>query len=989
MKINQVAAPSRRQLFVLRLMIVIGLLCMGFFLNALLNKAVMGYRPLYLLLLLTFFFTSFKIMYEWYHYWSISIPEVPPPGRLYTVDVFTTYCAGEPYEMIVETLTAIQAITYPHQTYLCDEEDDPYLKSVCEKLGVHHITRTKKIDAKAGNINNALRRSTGELCVVLDPDHIPEPVFLDHVVAYFANPQIGYVQIVQAYYNQNTSRIAKGAAQQTYQFYGPMMMSMNSYGTVQAIGANCTFRRTALASIGGHAAGLAEDMHTAMQLHARKWQSVYVPRVLTKGLVPATLSAYYQQQLKWSRGVMELFVTTYFKLFSRFTLRQKLHYGLLPLFYLSGFVFLINFLVPVVSLFADVFPLRMDFVAFLLVSIPFINAVVLIRHYVQRWVMEDNERGFQIVGGLLLIGTWWVFILGVVYTAIRKKVPYIPTPKDIKDEKTLIISLPNIGVLAISMAAIVYGLINDWNPFTFFMAGIAGLNCLFMVFMLITGAELKLQQYFGRYRLYTSFTSSIKTLKGHLWLLRRKIYNGVRSAGLMLTVLIICISVYLGTGVNTGYNDTSFAAVKRSLISHPGEKPLTAINKADSADVYKMVKQYEALQQLNKSPVDSIKGNRGTAGLKPDYFLSTRGVIYSKGQFWYKNAYPLTKKTIDGDFAEIKKTGINTIKIYGPNVYDHLIFIAAHRYGLKIDYSFWIPDPISFIGNTDKLKILKEEIMATINDNKTDADIKAWNLGNSTLQQLDNYYRQPALGYARYNYIKWLTELVKDIKLTDSLRPLTVDVEASPTLSATIGLLRQQVPQINAFGIIVHDRASFESKAYRITAPYFLSSLNPEACTGPAIPPGGTFYARWQDQQAATTIAFDGLKDIWGRNKPYLYQLSKSWQGHIAANNLPPVKILRPAITAVTGDALYYTALVYVQNKWAMASSVKTGLTFEWYLVRTDEAGNAIAVNALGNGPYIKLNIPPDMAMHRLRLVASMGSNIIYTSTTLNLPLRN
>ena len=68
-----------------------------------------------------------------------------------------------------------------------------------------------------------------------------------------------------------------------------MMMTMNHYGTVLAIGANCTFRRTALDSIGGHAAGLAEDMHTSMQLHAKGWKSVYVPAVLARGLVPSTL----------------------------------------------------------------------------------------------------------------------------------------------------------------------------------------------------------------------------------------------------------------------------------------------------------------------------------------------------------------------------------------------------------------------------------------------------------------------------------------------------------------------------------------------------------------------------------------------------------------------------------------------------------------------------------------------------------------------------
>ncbi len=118
-----------------------------------------------------------------------------------------------------------------------------------------------------------------------------------------------------------------------------MMMTMNRYGTVLAIGANCTFRRSALDSIGGHAAGLAEDMHTAMQLHAKGWKSAYLPAVLTEGRVPSTLSAYYKQQLKWARGSLELLFVTYPKLFKHFTWAQRFHYGTVPLHYLSGLIF--------------------------------------------------------------------------------------------------------------------------------------------------------------------------------------------------------------------------------------------------------------------------------------------------------------------------------------------------------------------------------------------------------------------------------------------------------------------------------------------------------------------------------------------------------------------------------------------------------------------------------------------------------------------------
>lgn len=977
MKVEMVKAPTVRQLLTLRLMIMLGLICMGFFLYSLLKSSVVGYKPLYWLLMSTFIYTFFKIVYEWYHYWAISVPETPPATKQYTVDIFTTFCAGEPYDMIVETLTAIKAITYPHQTYLCDEANDPYLKSVCENLGVHHITRIKKINAKAGNINNALNQSDGELCVILDPDHIPVPGFLDPIVSHFDNPEIGYVQVVQAYYNQDIGWIAKGAAQQTYQFYGPMMMCMNTYGTVQAIGANCTFRRTALDSIGGHAAGLAEDMHTAMQLHAKKWKSVYVPQILTRGLVPATLSAYYKQQIKWSRGVFELLVTSYVQLFTKFNWRQKLHYGLLPFFYLSGFVFLINFLLPVIALFASVFPLRMDFSDFLIISIPFVTSIVLIRHFVQQWVMEDNERGFHVIGGLLLIGTWWVFILGFIYTVIRKDVPYIATPKDVKDEKNLKNNLPNIFILVISITAIAYGLYNDWNPFTLFMSAIVSLNCLFMIFMLVASSELKLQEYLKRHTTLLGAVSHVNRVKQYFWLFRRKVYTGVRKVSLLLTVFIICVSLYASRQSEEVTADVSFN-IKGHLASYSGNNPFVEKDQKDTAGLFKFIQQ----NRSKKAP-----GQLST--LSPDFFSSTRGVIYSKGSYWYKNIYPLTKRTIVKDFSEMKKAGINSVKIYGPNFYDHSTFAVAKQQDLKIYYSFWIPDPSDFVNDSDHLKKTATTILKTVDDFKSNPSIVAWNLGNSTFQQLDKYYAKSQLYYARYNYIKWLKKLVNDIKLLDKNRHITIDILASANLNETVNLLHEQIPQLDAFGVVLTDKMAYGSMKVNFKAPYFISSMAPGFLRDSTALSGSIFYANWQDQQSGSTVTFDGLKDIWGRNKPYLHQVSKNWNGNVAGNNLPNIKILRPALTVFGGSSMSYSALVYVNNEWRLASDSGKDLKFEWYLVKTDKWGNAIGINPVGRGTTVNVQIPQNIYNYRLYLVATKGNNATDYLSTLHTPLKN
>jgi len=483
-KNKPIKAPRKREKITLRLMILIGLLSFANFFYWFINPKLIETRFLFWILIISILYDTIKVLYIWYHYWDISLPEKPKIAPKFSVDVLTTYFPGEPYKMIEETLLAIQRIKYPHTTYLCDEANDQYLKDFCNENNVIHVTRNNRIDAKAGNINNALKHANGEICLIIDPDHVPVDYFLDEVLPYFSDESIGYVQTVQAYYNLEESVVARGAAEQTFHFYGPVMMTMNTYGTVNAIGANCVFRRKALDSIGGHAAGLSEDMHTAMQLHAKGWKSVYVPKVLTKGLVPASLTAYYKQQLKWSRGTLELLVSVYPKLFKKFTWRQKIHYAILPFHYLSGITYLISFLIPIISLFSATTPWKGNLVNFGLIIAPVFISIVGVRFYVQRWVIHKSERGIHLIGGLLQTCTWWIYIIGFIYTLFRKKVPYLPTPKEDKESTSWIILIPNLLVGIISIIAVIYGLSIDFTPFSLFMSGFALLNASFMFYTL-------------------------------------------------------------------------------------------------------------------------------------------------------------------------------------------------------------------------------------------------------------------------------------------------------------------------------------------------------------------------------------------------------------------------------------------------------------------------------------------------------------------------
>lgn len=426
------AAPVRPwQRWVLGVLIFLGVQSVVYFALWWFRAGHVNHLVLFVLLSFATWYGVFRIMVGWYNVFHIEQPEPldAPPGM--SVAIFTTSTPGEPYDMFVRTLDAARAIRYPHTTYLLDDTRDPRFKALAEEMGAVHFELIGIPGAKAGKINAALQRTTEEFVLVLDPDHIPFPELLDRVLGYFGDEEVGFVQIAQAYGNARESFVARGAAEQTYAFYGPIMQGMHGTGTTVAIGANCTFRRKALESIGGHGIGLAEDLVTSIRLHARGWKSVYVPEVLSRGLVPADLDSYLKQQLKWSRGVYDVLFREYPRAFRSLTAFQRIAYFMIGSYYLVGVTSLIYFAVPLIYLWTGRQPAVFFLSEYIQHALPVGVFGFAVYRFAQRWLCDPPlERGTHWRGTLLKIGAWSVYLHGFVLAFLGIAVPYLPTAKE-------------------------------------------------------------------------------------------------------------------------------------------------------------------------------------------------------------------------------------------------------------------------------------------------------------------------------------------------------------------------------------------------------------------------------------------------------------------------------------------------------------------------------------------------------------------------------
>jgi cellulose synthase (UDP-forming) len=395
----------------------------------------------------------------WYNAFHIEQPPElePDPSFRPSVAIFITSAPGEPYAMFVRTLAAAREITYPHTTYLLDDTRDPKFAALAASMGAVHLELVGIPGAKAGKINAALPLTHEELVLVLDPDHIPFPNFLDRVVGFFADSEIGFVQVAQAYHNAGESFVARAAAEQTFAFYGPIMQGMHGTGTAVAIGANCTFRRAALLSIGGHGIGLAEDLVTSIRLHGAGWKSVYVPEVLSRGLVPADLGSFMKQQLKWSRGVHEVLFIDYPRLFRRLTAHQRISYFMIGSYYFVGATSLIYFTIPLLYLWLGQNPAAILLSEYVEHALPLGLFGVLIYRYMNRWLCDPvRERGWHWRGTLLKVGLWNIHLLGLLLAVARRNVPYVPTEKTRQTARFWRLARVPIVMISASVATVLW-----------------------------------------------------------------------------------------------------------------------------------------------------------------------------------------------------------------------------------------------------------------------------------------------------------------------------------------------------------------------------------------------------------------------------------------------------------------------------------------------------------------------------------------------------
>ena len=280
------------------------------------------------------------------------------------VDVFIpTYNEG--LDVLEKTVVGAMNLDYPDfKVWVLDDGKRQWLKEFCASKGVGYLTRPDNSHAKAGNMNNGLKHSSGELFAIFDADFVPARNFLKRTVGFFVhNDDIGIVQTPQHFFNkdpiQSNLYLDKVWPDEQRLFFDAMAPCRDSWGAAFCCGSCSIIRRKAVDLIGGiPTSSITEDILTTLSLLTVKYRTVYLNEKLSQGMSAESVKGYFIQRSRWCRGGIQCFFVPEGPLRAKgLTLLQRL------LFTPYGWVVqpitrLMLLMVPVVYLWTGVAPMH-------------------------------------------------------------------------------------------------------------------------------------------------------------------------------------------------------------------------------------------------------------------------------------------------------------------------------------------------------------------------------------------------------------------------------------------------------------------------------------------------------------------------------------------------------------------------------------------------------------------------------------------------------
>ncbi|MCU6710484.1 glycosyltransferase [Paenibacillus sp. J5C_2022] len=413
---------------------------------------------------------------------KLDFPTIPP-DYYPDVDVFIA-THNEPVDILYKTVNACTCMDYPDKRkvhiFLCDDGGRPEVEELARQFGVGYIGFPGNTEAKSGNLNNALSKTSSPLIATFDADMIPQHTFLMKTVPYFLLSEfvkekgewrlrraderddhfkLGLVQTPQSFYNPDLFQFnlyaEQGIPNEQDFFSREVNILRNASNAVAYTGSNTVISRKAMEEINGFPLKtITEDFETSIRLQQAGYMTYATEEVQAAGLTTTTVQGMVKQRIRWARGIIQSLQNTRAISSKKLPFWTRITYMSSFLYWWSFFNRLIFILAPILFALFDFQIVSVSFWQILIFWLPSYFFYSMSMRYLSSNIR--NQRWSQVIDTIFMPYLIVPVLLETLHIHERKfKVTNKKRASGQEWMRSLKYAIPHLFLLFLSVAALI------------------------------------------------------------------------------------------------------------------------------------------------------------------------------------------------------------------------------------------------------------------------------------------------------------------------------------------------------------------------------------------------------------------------------------------------------------------------------------------------------------------------------------------------------
>jgi cellulose synthase/poly-beta-1,6-N-acetylglucosamine synthase-like glycosyltransferase len=201
---------------------------------------------------------------------------------------------------IRETILSAKALSYRRKEILVVNDYPDRVPQICRELGVR-VMQNKKRLGKCLALNNAVRKTRGDILFFLDADTVIEKDAISKIMPWFTKPEIAVVS--PKYASRESKHLLQKLASLENKFNSSLFKAHMYFGSMLSFrGCGVAIRRSFFDSVGGWSKTLIEDVDFAGKTLKAGKKIQYEPSAIVRTREAETMSELRGQRVRWGKG---------------------------------------------------------------------------------------------------------------------------------------------------------------------------------------------------------------------------------------------------------------------------------------------------------------------------------------------------------------------------------------------------------------------------------------------------------------------------------------------------------------------------------------------------------------------------------------------------------------------------------------------------------------------------------------------------------------